>query len=533
MPTTKLTAKFTSFLFLLSFCASTAIGQSIDLTNAPAVLAPGSTHNISVGYNSPSAGLVQIQLFDSQWNKVDSDWKSTAAGSGNRTLKIEVPSGTTLGGGYFWQGLVYNPHWVKLHESEKTGVSIAVANSLDMSNVPATLVAGESYSISADYSSLQNGVVQLQLFDSSWNQIAQQWKPISAGDGTKTFSITVPANTPAGDDYQWQGLVYNAAWVKKFEKVTSASISETNPNGEWTPPGNWVLDWNDEFSGTGLPDKWYPLLGYNIDDFATKTEKGIRWSGATEDTSAMYSTKTGNHWLNGMGKLVLRIVADKTESNARGTKVEGAYLLSGYPLKWDPDPNYFTKWGGKFVSPKETPLYICARVRSDKVVGHSTWFAFWLFSETRAYDSNWTNGTEVDVIEIVKGAPEYMEHAFNVANHWNLTGGSKSKQFNSGSTPKPRELVDVTDDKYHVYGIEWTTEKMVCYVDGKKYYTFTENIPSDPQDMMMLLTMEFEKDSWDANQGDGRNSGPFVSDNAEMREMSRVYVDYVRVYKKQ
>lgn len=229
----------------------------------------------------------------------------------------------------------------------------------------------------------------------------------------------------------------------------------------------------------------------------------------------------------------MRIVSDKTESNIHGPKAKAAYLLSGYPNKWDSSEPHNVKWAGKFVSPKNGPLYISARIKSDKVVGHSTWFAFWLFSETRAYNNTPRDGTEVDVIEIAKGAPNYMRRSFNVANHWNLNGGSEAFQFNNASNPRSTSFVDVTDSNYHVYGIEWTPTRMKCYVDGKHYYTFTNNIPSNPKDMMMMLTLEFEKNAWDPNQGDGRFSGPYISDNASRREMSRALVDYVRVYRKQ
>ena len=126
-----------------------------------------------------------------------------------------------------------------------------------------------------------------------------------------------------------------------------------------------------------------------------------------------------------------------------------------------------------------------------------------------------------------------MNHSFNVANHWATTGGSESKQFNSASSPTATSLVDVTDSEYHVYGLEWTTTSMKCYVDGQLYYTFTENIPSDPVDVMLLLTMEFQPNAWDPNQGDGRSTGPYVSDTEDLREMSRALVDYVRVYVRQ
>ena len=427
--------------------------------------------------------------------------------------------------------------------------------------------------------------MQAQLFSSTWKKVADARENIKSGDGTIKLAITVPAGTPIGKDYRWQALLYDRSW-KKLAEVTIEHIeivpgsgalgSATNDTStedsvtaamkakgregakqglpavvaasgkvvglgddtqsntrQWVPPGQWVLDWADEFEGTGQPDKWFPMLGYNPPAFQKNESKGLRWSGSTEESAWMTSTKTGNHLLSGKGDLVMRIVCDKTDTNEHGPKVNAAYLLSGYPENWDSSEPNNSKWAGKFVSPADGPLYICASVRSDKVVGYSTWFAFWLFSETRAYNGKPSDGTEVDVVEIVKGKPEYMSQAFNVANHWKKSGGSESKQFNAASRPRPEEYVDVNDSDYHVYGIEWSKDSMKCFVDGKLYYTFTENIPSDPVDMMMLLTLEFKPNAWDRNQGDGRTEGPFVSDTPKLREMSRVLVDYVRVFKKQ
>jgi beta-glucanase (GH16 family) len=312
--------------------------------------------------------------------------------------------------------------------------------------------------------------------------------------------------------------------------ILLASFQSVMAESEWLPDGNWALDWSDEFSGTGDVEQWYPMLGYTPGEFTEKDEKGLRWNGSSEDTAQMYSARSGQHWLNGEGQLVIRAVSDKTESNANGPKVKAAYLMSGFPERWDKTEPTKVKWAGKFVSPQDGSLYISARVRTDQVIGHSTWFAFWLFSQTRAYNDHPTDGTEVDIIEIAKGAKSYLDHSFNVANHWAKTGGSESKQFNPLSDPPALSLVDVMDSEYHVYGLEWTTEWMKCYVDGQLYYTFTDNIPSDPVDMMLLLTMEFQPNAWDPDQGDGRTSGPYVSDAEDMREMSRALIDYVRVY---
>lgn len=441
-----------------------------------------------------------------------------------------------------------------------------LAQTIAMSGQDQPVQVGSPATLSVSYETTVAGIVQIQLIDSNWNRIADKFENIESGNGQTKLSIEVPTTTNPANNYRWQVLLYDRQWKKLAEDVagdvvvTSKGVApkvvnpaDAKPSGtdevsvtptgvviaaseemdSWVPPGLWNLEWADEFSGKGEPEDWYPLLGYNPDEYKQRSAKGIRWSGDTEESAWMYSTKTGNHRLTGTGQMAMRIVCDKTDTNEHGPKVNAAYLLTGYPDQWDKNEPNNVKWAGKFFSPAEGPLYLSARVRTDKVVGYSTWFAFWLFTETRAYNGNPADGSEVDVVEVVKGKPEYMSHCFNVANHWKKSGGSESKQFNAASRPRPQAYVDVNDDQYHTYGVEWSREAMKCYVDGKLFYTFTENIPTDPVDMMILLTLEFKPNSWDPHQGDGRTEGPFVSDTPDMREMSRVLVDHVRVFRQE
>lgn len=529
-------------LFLCGHCACTT-AQSVDFSTTPLELEPGSTIQVPVVYDLPGGGIVQIQLFDEDWGLVDNDWVSVDAGTSGTTLTITVAADTPTGGGYFWQGLLYDADWGPVLQDYSDEVTIGSAeqpsqsSQFDLDDLPLSLASGQTHYISADYVSSGGGIVQLTLFNSSWKKIDGDWGYVDAGAGNHTFSIEVPSSE-TGDDYFWQATVRQSDWTPEVkEKSAAVTIGDSNePDGEDPlPPGTWVVDWNDEFTGNEfeLPSKWYPFVGTNPESYAADDEKGIRWTDGNDPATAqMYSVKD-QHWLDGNGNLLLHAVSDKTTQTVHGDKVETAYLMTGYPEAWDDsDPDATVRWAGKFVSPKETPLYISCRVKTNAVVGHSTWFAFWLFSKTRAYNSNPTNGTEVDIIEIAKG-PNWLNESFNVANHWNLTGGSESKQFNAASDPPAKLFVDVQDDQFHTYGLEWSTEKMTCFVDGVPCYTFTENIPTDPVDMMMLLTMEFQVNAWAANQGDGRVSGPFVSDNAQTRVMSRAVVDFVRVYKKQ
>jgi hypothetical protein len=501
----------------------------------------GESYDVSVSYQTDVSSIVMIQLFDSSWNKLVGEWTSVTSDSTSELLSLVVPASASSGSSYHWQAVLMNDSWSKIAEDVVWSVSITAPSDRISLNAATTLVAGNTYTVSTDFVISQDGITQAKLFDSSWSSIVSDWTTVSAGVDTEIFSLTIPSSTPAGTDYIWQAVLADSAWAPLDSEVQyNITVQASQSSGEWLPAGNWELDWSDEFTGSGSIDNWYPMLGWGPNEFFPtgneySSEKPLRTTDGAE-TASMYSTASGNHWLNGQGQMVIRAIVDKTDSNLNGYKVKTAYLQTGYPATWDSSEPSGVKWEGKFVSPKDGALYISARVRTDQLQGYGTWFAFWLHTQTRAYNSTPSDGTEVDVVEIVKSDDVWAQQSFNVANHWNQDGGSESQMFeNTRTDPDLNSLsyVNVEDSNYHIYGIEWTETYMKCSVDGQVYYTFTENIPSDPVDMMILLTMEFEKDGWWGSLGDGRSEGPYVSDDTTMREMSRVLIDYVRVYKKQ
>ena len=349
----------TSAFLLLTLPGASSFGQSIELVDPAMTIESGKTITVTAKYDLPAKGIVQVQLMRSDWKKVGEQWKEMAAGASEVEMKIKVPADETSEK-FIWQAILYDASWKKLKDQTVTDVVAGTATTEDTEELmPETESETEADSKSETDS-----------------------KPKTAADKTPPSTTPLPSGTAASDD------------------------------DTWVPAGSWKLDWSDEFNGKGKPEKWYPMLGYNPDEMKKREEKGLRWSGPTDDTAWMYSTKEGNHWMDGEGNLVLRIVAKKKESNKNGPKVEAAYLLSGYPDKWDSSENNNVKWAGKFVSPKDGPLYICARIKTGQVKGHSTWFAFWLFSQTRAYNGNPADGSEVDIMEVAKGAPKYMNSSF-------------------------------------------------------------------------------------------------------------------------
>jgi hypothetical protein len=256
-----------------------------------------------------------------------------------------------------------------------TASNFAYAQSIKLIHGPAEVVSGESFSVTVESDFVHNGIVQVQLVHPPWKRVTEKWKEIESGKQTTELELSIPTDAVIGENYFWQVLLYDRDWKKKKEEIVNrlegydTKLSKTPATAtrtpvaqstadvfllaNWTPEGEWSIEWQDEFEGSGLPEKWYPFLGHTPADFTDKTEKGLRWTGKTEDTSWMYTSKTGNHWLNGEGQLVMRIVSDKTKTNANGLKTSGAYLMTGYPEKWDDTEPTNVKWKGKFVSPAD------------------------------------------------------------------------------------------------------------------------------------------------------------------------------------
>ena len=291
-----------------------------------------------------------------------------------------------------------------------TWSSISLAQSVSLRDGPKTLRAGEEYVLSLESNQNSAGIIQAQLMDPNWKKVAEKWTNIEKGNQETQLKIKIPSDATNGKGFFWQILLYDKSWSKKAEKIVkgveinNASVAPSTPkpnaqkmkddkassefefDSDWTPDGQWKIDWQDEFDGTGLPENWYPFLGYTPEDFANKTEKGIRWNGKDEDSSQMYSAKKGQHWLNGKGQLLLQISTDKTKSNANGARVNAAYLMTGFPEKWQKSEPTNVKWAGKFFSPAKAPRYICARIKTDQLQGHSTWLSLIHISEpTRPY----------------------------------------------------------------------------------------------------------------------------------------------------
>jgi len=105
--------------------------------------------------------------------------------------------------------------------------------------------------------------------------------------------------------------------------------------------------------------------------------------------------------------------------------------------------------------------YYESRIKFPVVSG--TWGAFWLMSPTqRIISEDGRNGTEIDIVETLRN----HEGRYNAALHWNGYG----EQHKSASSMECVKPVNIFDDEFHVFALDWSPSEYIFYVDGQVFW---------------------------------------------------------------
>jgi len=222
------------------------------------------------------------------------------------------------------------------------------------------------------------------------------------------------------------------------------------------PVKGYALWWADEFDGTALdPNKWdYRNLGprrlaVNVKDTVT---------------------------LDGKGHLVLttKKVGDEYHTAMIGTQ-------------------------GKFET---TYGYFECRVKLQEQLGH--WSAFWLQTPTmgKHIGNPAAGGTEIDIFEYLRKFGDGVVH--NI--HWD--GYGEHHKHDGG-----RAEIPGLSKGWHTFGLLWTENEYVFYVDGKETWRTDKGISKRSE--YIILSLEV---------------GDWAGDISKATLPDSLYVDYVRVY---
>jgi len=167
----------------------------------------------------------------------------------------------------------------------------------------------------------------------------------------------------------------------------------------------------------------------------------------------------------------------------------------------------------------KTFTYGKMEIRAKLPKGSGTWPAIWMLGENIT-SKGWPDCGEIDIMEHVGKDPGQIHGTLHTRSSF---GNSK----NSGVTS-----VSDFSEAFHVYGMEWTENKITFMVDDKPYYTYQPDVKNEktwpfnkPFFFIMNIAMGGNWGSDAKLESDGKKNG--IDPNLTS---ARMEVDYVRVY---
>lgn len=247
------------------------------------------------------------------------------------------------------------------------------------------------------------------------------------------------------------------------------------------PPDGYQLVWSDEFDAGTMPDttRWNYRVGDGCPQLCGFGNKELQWYADARSRNSRIED----------GKLILE--AHKEDIGTRN--YSSARLNTKFKGDW---------------------LYGRVEVRAKLPGGIGVWPAIWMMPTDWEY-GGWPKSGEIDIMEHVGYRPD------------SIKGTVHTRAFNHMKRTQKGQYYKLPDceSNFHVYGINWTQEKIEFFVDDEVYFTFEnsgkgwEEYPYDKRFHLIL------------NVAVGGNLGgkKGVDDGIFPQRME---VDYVRVFQK-
>jgi beta-glucanase (GH16 family) len=237
-----------------------------------------------------------------------------------------------------------------------------------------------------------------------------------------------------------------SSFVASCAAGTQPSASPLNPDfaSEKASPNStsgdgtkWVLSWEDDFKGTGLPTKWtFDVGGYGFGD------NQLEWN--SDD----------NAKLSGQGGLVI-------------TAGKGG---AGHECWYGP-----CDYTGAKIQTTFAQTYGRFEARIKLPAGRGLWPAFWMVPA--AIEQNPKTLGEIDVIEVNNVSP-YLIEGF-------AHDGSRLNSRARDVTQLP------ASSQFHTYGVDWTPSGITWTLDGQSY-GHMKAYPNWPFDQPFIMILDLE-----------------------------------------
>lgn len=235
------------------------------------------------------------------------------------------------------------------------------------------------------------------------------------------------------------------------------------------------LVWNDEFEGVGLPDaqKWTYEHGF-----------------VRNREAQFYTRKREKNVYQKDGKLIIESFREDYEENGQTAKYTSGSVTTEGKAGWT--------YGR---------IEVCAKLPK----GRGTWPAIWMLG-TNIREIGWPKCGEIDIMEYVGSNPTQIHATVHAA-------GKEKRHTSKGSHIR----LGGVEDRWAVYAVEWSKDKMDFFVDDHLYFTFRKGdreIKPWPFDLPHYLILNTAiGGAWGGGKGIDDSIFPV-----------KFEIDYVRVY---
>ena len=172
--------------------------------------------------------------------------------------------------------------------------------------------------------------------------------------------------------------------------------------------------------------------------------------------------------------------------------------------------------GRVYARPGTGWLYGYFEARICLPSGKGTWPAFWMMPAGR-HGFRWPRCGEIDIMEEVGVVPDEVSSSLHTQDYNHTKGTQKSH----------RMVIDKAEGGWHVYGLEWTEDRITTYVDGQVQLTATRAEMGTGQDQWPfhyafypILNLAWGG-SWGGMRGVDESALPVT-----------MQVDWIRIYQK-
>ena len=249
------------------------------------------------------------------------------------------------------------------------------------------------------------------------------------------------------------------------------------------------LAWNDEFNGEGLPDpeKWSYEIGY-----------------VRNNEAQYYTDGRPENIFQKDGLLTIRTLKE-------------SYDIDGKPQNHGRKTADYTSAAIETLG-KASWLYGRVEVRAKLPKGKGIWPAIWMMGDNIRTEG-WARCGEIDIMEYVGHTP-FTAHA---TIHMQRKGAKPWEVVSKGKNVKLDKPGEQPEERFYVYALEWTEEKLLLFVDDILVLEFkrseeepkTETWPFDKPCFLIL------------NTAIGGGWGGEIADDTCPTDF---LIDYVRVY---